>query len=194
MRSWSSCAPASWPCGRSPGPTNSLGLVKLIFPNEYNVYLHSTPAQQLFAQSRRDFSHGCIRVEKADELAAWVLQGRPEWSLEKVREAMRSGKDNQQVNLPQPIPVLILYVTAVPAAGWFGELLRGYLRSRRKAAQGAGQRVPVLVDQECAGRRRDPGCRPRRPAWHAVRRRAVTCTGPYAPRRRSVRRCHGRKG
>ena len=101
---------------QKPGPSNSLGLVKLIFPNEYNVYLHSTPAQRLFAEDRRDFSHGCIRVEKADELAAWALQGRPEWSLDKVREAMRSGKDNLQVNLPQPIPVLILYVTAVPGA------------------------------------------------------------------------------
>ena len=100
---------------QKPGPSNSLGLVKLIFPNEYNVYLHSTPAQQLFAQSRRDFSHGCIRVEKPDELAAWALQARPEWSLEKVRAAMQTGRDNLQVNLPQPIPVLILYVTAVPA-------------------------------------------------------------------------------
>jgi murein L,D-transpeptidase YcbB/YkuD len=67
---------------QKPGPTNSLGLVKLIFPNEYNVYLHSTPAQQLFAQTRRDFSHGCIRVEKPEELTAWALQGRPEWSLD----------------------------------------------------------------------------------------------------------------
>ncbi len=100
---------------QKPGPTNSLGLVKLIFPNEYNVYLHSTPAQQLFSQTRRDFSHGCIRVEKPAELTAWALQGRPEWALDKVRAAMSSGKDNQQVNLPQPIPVLILYVTAVPA-------------------------------------------------------------------------------
>jgi murein L,D-transpeptidase YcbB/YkuD len=100
---------------QKPGPNNALGLVKLIFPNEYNVYLHSTPSQQLFAQSRRDFSHGCIRVEQPEELAAWALQGRPEWSLERVRAAMRSGKDNLQVNLPQPIPVLIFYVTAVPA-------------------------------------------------------------------------------
>ena len=99
---------------QKPGPTNALGLVKLIFPNQYNVYLHSTPAQQLFAQSRRDFSHGCIRVEKPAELAAWALQGKPEWTLEKVSAAMSSGRDNQQVNLAQPIPVLILYVTAVP--------------------------------------------------------------------------------
>ena len=98
---------------QKPGPTNSLGLIKLIFPNEYNVYLHSTPSAQLFSQSRRDFSHGCIRVEKPDELAVWALQGKPEWTLDKVRAAMQSGKDNVQVNLAKPIPVLILYGTAV---------------------------------------------------------------------------------
>ena len=98
---------------QKPGPTNALGLVKLIFPNEYNVYLHSTPSQQLFSRSRRDFSHGCIRVEKPDELSAWALRDLPEWNLEKVRAAMQQGKDNQQVNLPKPIPVLILYGTAV---------------------------------------------------------------------------------
>jgi L,D-transpeptidase YcbB len=121
---------------QKPGPSNSLGLVKLIFPNEYNVYLHSTPAQQLFSQSRRDFSHGCIRVEKPEELAAWALQGRPEWSLDRVRAAMRNGKDNVQVNLPQPIPVLIFYVTAVPAADGsvlFFEDLYGHDAELRKA-------------------------------------------------------------
>ena len=98
---------------QKPGPTNALGLVKLIFPNQYNVYLHSTPSQQLFSQVRRDFSHGCIRVEKADELAAWALRDNPQWTLESVRSAMREGKDNVQVNLAKPIPVLILYGTAV---------------------------------------------------------------------------------
>jgi murein L,D-transpeptidase YcbB/YkuD len=98
---------------QKPGPTNALGLVKLMFPNEYNVYLHSTPSQQLFSQSRRDFSHGCIRVEKPAELAAWVLRDKPEWSLERVRAAMQTGKDNAQVNLTNPVPVLIIYGTAV---------------------------------------------------------------------------------
>ena len=98
---------------QKPGPRNALGLVKLIFPNEYNVYLHSTPSQQLFSQTRRDFSHGCIRVEKPDELAAWALQGIPGWDLARVRAAMQSGKDNMRVNLAKPIPVLILYGTAV---------------------------------------------------------------------------------
>ena len=98
---------------QKPGPKNALGLVKLIFPNENNIYLHSTPSQQLFARSRRDFSHGCIRVEKAAELAAWALRDKPEWTLDKVRDAMQNGKDNVQVNLTKPIPVLILYGTAV---------------------------------------------------------------------------------
>jgi L,D-transpeptidase YcbB len=96
-----------------PGPMNSLGLVKFMFPNEHNVYLHSTPAQSLFSQSRRDFSHGCIRVEKPAELAAWLLQGQPKWTLDAVKAAMQSGPDNQQVNLDKPVPVVIIYLTAV---------------------------------------------------------------------------------
>ena len=98
---------------QKPGPTNALGLVKFIFPNENNVYLHSTPAPQLFAQSRRDFSHGCVRVEKPADLAAYLLRNQPPWTAERVQAAMQSGPDNQQVNLAIPVPVLILYQTAV---------------------------------------------------------------------------------
>lgn len=99
---------------QKPGPSNALGLVKLIFPNAHNVYLHSTPSQQLFSQSRRDFSHGCIRVENAAGLAAWSLAAnQQDWTLEKVLEAMQGTQDNVQVNLAKTIPVLILYATAV---------------------------------------------------------------------------------
>ena len=99
---------------QKPGNNNALGAVKLIFPNAHNVYLHSTPAQQLFSQSRRDFSHGCIRVEKAAELATWALAGnKQDWTLEKVLHAMKGTEDNVQVNLSRAIPVLILYGTAV---------------------------------------------------------------------------------
>jgi len=98
---------------QKPGPANSLGLVKLIFPNSHNVYLHSTPAPELFSRSRRDFSHGCIRVEKPVELTAWALRNNSGWDLQRVRQAMEDGKDNQQVNLAKPIPVLILYGTAI---------------------------------------------------------------------------------
>jgi murein L,D-transpeptidase YcbB/YkuD len=98
---------------QKPGPTNSLGLVKLIFPNENNVYLHSTPSQNLFSRSRRDFSHGCIRVEKPAELAAWALRNNPGWTLEKVQQGMQSGNDNVTVNLAKRVPVFIVYGTAL---------------------------------------------------------------------------------
>lgn len=96
-----------------PGPDNSLGLVKFIFPNDQDVYLHSTPAPELFSQARRDFSHGCIRVEKPVELAAWLLQDQPKWTQEAISAAMNSGPNNQQVKLTSPVPVVIVYVTAV---------------------------------------------------------------------------------
>ena len=96
-----------------PGPANSLGLVKFIFPNDQDVYLHSTPEPQLFSKARRDFSHGCIRVEKPVELAAWLLQDQPKWTQQSITAAMNSGPNNQRVNLTSPVPVVIVYVTAV---------------------------------------------------------------------------------
>jgi L,D-transpeptidase YcbB len=96
---------------QKPGPTNSLGLVKLIFPNPDNVYLHGTEAPQLFSLEERDLSHGCIRVEKPAELAAWALRHNSGWNLERVQAAMDSGENNIRVNLEKPIPVLIVYGT-----------------------------------------------------------------------------------
>ena len=98
---------------QKPGPSNALGLIKLIFPNEHSVYLHSTPSQSLFSRSRRDFSHGCIRVEKPAELAAWVLRNNPGWTLEKVEQGMQTGKDDATVNLVKRVPVFIVYGTAL---------------------------------------------------------------------------------
>ena len=98
---------------QKPGPSNALGLVKLIFPNEHNVYLHSTPSQNLFSRSRRDFSHGCIRVEKPAELAAWALRNNPGWTLEKVRQGMQGEKDDVTVNLVKRVPVFVVYGTAL---------------------------------------------------------------------------------
>jgi murein L,D-transpeptidase YcbB/YkuD len=98
---------------QKPGPANALGLVKLIFPNEHNVYLHSTPAPELFSRPRRDFSHGCIRVEKPAELAAWSLRNNPGWTLERVKQGMQSGKDDVTVNLAKRVPVFIVYGTAL---------------------------------------------------------------------------------
>lgn len=98
---------------QKPGATNALGLIKLMFPNEYNVYLHSTPAASLFSRTRRDFSHGCIRVEKPAELAAWALRNNPGWTVSKVEEGMKSGDDNVTITLTRRVPVFIVYGTAL---------------------------------------------------------------------------------
>jgi murein L,D-transpeptidase YcbB/YkuD len=98
-----------------PGPKNSLGLVKFMFPNEYDIYLHSTPQPELFDRTRRDFSHGCVRVQKPADLAVWVLAhgaAEGDWAADKVNEAMQTGEDNHQVNLKTPLPIVIFYLTA----------------------------------------------------------------------------------
>ena len=100
-----------------PGPKNSLGLVKFMFPNQYDIYLHSTPAVSLFERARRDFSHGCVRVQKPEDLAVWVLDGQKdkdgqEWDRDKVHEAMTTGPDNRTVGLKTPLPIAIFYLTA----------------------------------------------------------------------------------
>jgi L,D-transpeptidase YcbB len=95
-----------------PGPNNSLGLVKFMMPNAYNVYLHSTPAQSLFGESRRDFSHGCVRVSDPVGLAQYVLRDSPEWTREKILAAMNGDKP-VTVTLKNRIRVYILYGTAI---------------------------------------------------------------------------------
>jgi murein L,D-transpeptidase YcbB/YkuD len=98
-----------------PGTRNALGLVKFLFPNPFNVYLHDTPADALFARPRRDFSHGCVRVEKPFELARWVLSGMPQWTPSAVTAAMRSGRE-RHLALPEAIPVYVTYQTAEATA------------------------------------------------------------------------------
>src|SRR5205814_6448769 len=101
-----------------PGPKNALGLVKFIFPNDFNIYLHDTPQDRLFDKDVRAFSHGCIRVEKPAELAQWVLG----WDASRVEQAMQEGGDNKGVKLPRKIPVYIAYGTAYVRDGqlYFG--------------------------------------------------------------------------
>jgi len=96
-----------------PGPDNALGLVKFMLPNAYNVYLHSTPVHRLFGESRRAFSHGCIRVSDPVALAAYVLRDAPgDWTPAAIEAAM-NGAQPQRVNLAKPIRVMILYTTAL---------------------------------------------------------------------------------
>jgi murein L,D-transpeptidase YcbB/YkuD len=97
-----------------PGPLNALGLVVFMFPNEFDVYLHGTPAPELFSRSRRDFSHGCIRVEYPEKLAVWALHEQRGWNEARIESAMQ-GSETIQVNLDHPIPVLVIYTTAIVA-------------------------------------------------------------------------------
>lgn len=93
---------------QGPGPENALGLVKYMFPNQYAVYLHDTPADHLFEKADRTFSHGCIRLERPAEFGAWVL-GPQGWDEARIRENMTTG-DRQKVVLDEEIPVFIVYL------------------------------------------------------------------------------------
>ncbi|MCC9137377.1 murein L,D-transpeptidase [Pontibacter silvestris] len=95
---------------QKPGPKNSLGMIKFLFPNEYSVYLHDTPADALFNQRERDFSHGCVRLEKPVELAKYLLKDMPEWDENKIRTTMQGGKE-EWVTLPKNVQVYIVYFT-----------------------------------------------------------------------------------
>ncbi|WP_291908158.1 L,D-transpeptidase family protein [Chitinophaga sp. CB10] len=94
-----------------PGGKNSLGKVKFLFPNEYNIYLHDTPAKYLFERDKRSFSHGCIRVEEPKHLAMWLLRDDSTWTEQKIDEAMNAGKE-KYVTLKEKVPVFIGYFTA----------------------------------------------------------------------------------
>jgi len=99
-----------------PGPRNALGDIKFVLPNREAIFLHHTPAVQLFERPRRDLSHGCIRVEQPVALAAFALQGLPEWTEDRIRAAMARGLPSTQA-LAQPVPVLIAYGTALVKEG-----------------------------------------------------------------------------
>lgn len=95
-----------------PGPKNALGDIKFVFPNNDHIYLHHTPAPQLFRQDRRDFSHGCIRVEDPVALAKFVLQDETEWDEIRIVEAMKAGQSTT-LKLNKPVRVLITYSTVI---------------------------------------------------------------------------------
>jgi murein L,D-transpeptidase YcbB/YkuD len=95
---------------QQPGPANQLGQVKFLFPNDYSVCMHDTPAKTLFSKARRDFSHGCIRVDEPIELAEVLLE-REGWTRGQVMAEVESGK-TKAVNLNAPLPVIMVYQTA----------------------------------------------------------------------------------
>lgn len=100
---------------QDPGPKNSLGRIKFIFPNPEDIYLHDTPSRQLFAREQRSFSSGCIRIEKPLELAQLLLQGSELASPAALESALQSAV-SEVVPLPAPLPIYILYLTAAVAA------------------------------------------------------------------------------
>jgi murein L,D-transpeptidase YcbB/YkuD len=94
-----------------PGPHNSLGRVKFLFPNSYNIYFHDTPEKSLFERDNRAYSHGCIRLKEPEKMAQFVLEDSPQWTNEKIDSAMNSGKE-KFVAVKNPVPVIITYFTA----------------------------------------------------------------------------------
>jgi murein L,D-transpeptidase YcbB/YkuD len=144
---WTAVAPERFPfrLQQQPGPDNPLGRIKLDIPNRFDVYLHDTPTRTLFARSVRAASHGCIRVEQADDLALHVLEGDARgWSRPRLDEALEAG-GTQRIPVPRPLPVYILYWTAfVDPDGQVQFREDVYGRDRRLAAalgeRGRGER------------------------------------------------------
>ena len=108
---WESPQVVSYKFRQEPGPFNALGVVRINMPNKHSVYMHDTPLKQLFSQSARAFSSGCVRVQKVLELAAWLLGEQGGWTLAKVEAQIESG-EKRDVKLPQPVPVHFVYLTA----------------------------------------------------------------------------------
>jgi len=116
-----------------PGRGNSLGGVKFVFPNHFNVYLHDTPSQALFDRVERDFSHGCVRVDDPETLAEYVLRDQPEWTPERIASAMRSGVEHA-VKLKEPLPIYLAYFTAWDENGALKTVPDVYGLDRRRSA------------------------------------------------------------
>jgi murein L,D-transpeptidase YcbB/YkuD len=122
---WSRVDPTKIRMRQKPGSTNHLGLVKFMFPNQFAVYLHDTPTRKLFTRPERTLSHGCVWVEKPVELAEYVLAGQDDWNEKKIRDAMETAHsagdggsaDGPTVTLVRPVPVYIVYLTALVRDG-----------------------------------------------------------------------------
>ena len=108
---WQSPEVVNYKFRQDPGPWNALGVVRINMPNVHTVYLHDTPLKQLFGQSSRAFSSGCVRVERVLDLGAWLLSGEPDWPAERVRNAAHQGL-SIDVKLKKQVPVHFVYVTA----------------------------------------------------------------------------------
>ncbi len=131
--------PAKYRFRQRPGAQNSLGLVKFMFPNQYNVYLHDTPMDSLFARASRSFSHGCVRLENPLALAEYVLRDQPQWTRERIEEAMHAEQE-RTVKLRSSIPVYLGYWTARASAD-------GILQFRRDVYDIDRRQTSLLADR-----------------------------------------------
>ena len=125
-----------------PGERNSLGLAKFIFPNANNVYMHGTPAQALFSRARRDYSHGCIRLEDPARLAEWLLRDDPEWSRSRIDEAM-AGERPHRVRLRKHQPVVIFYDTVLVYEDGVTHFADDYYRHDARLEEALRRRTPT---------------------------------------------------
>ena len=116
-----------------PGRGNSLGAVKFVFPNHFNVYLHGTPSPSLFKRVERDFSHGCVRLERPLDLAKYVLRDHPDWTEERIVAAMNGGTE-RGVQLSAPLPIYLVYFTTWEEGGSLRAVRDVYGLDRRHAA------------------------------------------------------------
>jgi murein L,D-transpeptidase YcbB/YkuD len=128
-----------------PGADNPLGKVKFMFPNEFDIYLHDTPADHLFDRAERDFSHGCIRLEKPLELARYLLKDDPKWTPEALRTALDSG-EHASIPLPKPLAVHILYWTAWVDADGTVQLRKDVYGHDATLEKALAEEPPVWVD------------------------------------------------
>jgi murein L,D-transpeptidase YcbB/YkuD len=138
-------SPGQYRFRQRPGTSNALGLVKFMFPNQFDVYLHDTPADSLFARASRSFSHGCVRVEQPEQLAEYVLRDQPQWTPDKIDEAMHAGQE-QTVKLKEPIPVYLGY--------WTARVTPDGLMQFRKDVYGIDARLTTMLTERLERMRR----------------------------------------
>ena len=143
---WNSPQVVSYKFRQEPGTFNALGVVRINMPNKYSVYMHDTPLKQLFGQSARAFSSGCVRVEKVQELVAWLLGGQKGWSLEKVQAQIDSGK-KIDVKLASPVPVHFVYLTAFATGNGLAQF-RPDIYGRNSSFGGPDDQQDAVVAQQ----------------------------------------------
>ncbi|RSK44601.1 L,D-transpeptidase family protein [Hymenobacter perfusus] len=109
---WANVSQKTWKytLRRRPGPKNDLGDVKFIFPNSNDIYLHDTPHDELFSQTKRGFSHGCVRVAEPIKLAEYLLRDKPDWDRTAIMDTI-AGRREKYVTLPEKLPVYLVYFT-----------------------------------------------------------------------------------